>query len=171
MDILAEAAVRVTVLALGVAVVLRALQIRSPQRAHRAWTAVVVVMLLLPVFVAWGPELAVPIVPSQTLSRMIAPAQRDAAAQEPYRPPMTSAPSTDGAHTRPDVGCRSRWGVHRGRGSVSAATCRGVTTGSCNPPRCGREVRTTDTYGLRDANHRRHRRAGGHPAGGLGELG
>ena len=55
MDILAESAARITVLAFGVVGVLRALNIRSPRVAHRVWTAVVVVMLLLPIFVAWGP--------------------------------------------------------------------------------------------------------------------
>jgi len=66
MDLLAESAIRITVLALGVALVLRVLRIRSPRLAHRAWSAVVLVMLLLPVFVAWGPEFAVPLLPSRT---------------------------------------------------------------------------------------------------------
>ena len=56
MDILAESAVRITALSLGVAVVLRVLQIRSPRLVHAAWTAVVVVMLLLPVSWRGGPS-------------------------------------------------------------------------------------------------------------------
>lgn len=51
MGLIAESAVRVTVLAFGMTLVLFALRIRSPRLVHRAWTAVVVAMLLLPVFV------------------------------------------------------------------------------------------------------------------------
>ena len=65
MDLLAESSVRISVLAFGVAIVLSALRIRSPRLAHRAWTAVAVVMLVLPGFVAWGPELAIPLLPAQ----------------------------------------------------------------------------------------------------------
>jgi len=68
MEILAESAVRVTVLALGVALLLRILQIRSPRVAHGAWTVVIVVMLVLPAVVAWGPEFAVPLLPSHSAS-------------------------------------------------------------------------------------------------------
>jgi beta-lactamase regulating signal transducer with metallopeptidase domain len=67
MDILAESAIRATMLALGVWVVLRTLLIRSPRLVHRAWTIVVVVMLLLPALVAWGPQIAVPLLPAQTI--------------------------------------------------------------------------------------------------------
>ena len=74
MDILAESAARITVLAFGVVVVLRALNIRSPRVAHRVWTAVVVVMLLLPIFVAWGPEFAVPLLSSDAASTLRLPA-------------------------------------------------------------------------------------------------
>ena len=74
MDILVEAAVRVTVLALGVAFVLRALRIRSPRLAHGAWTAVLVVMLLLPVIVATGPQLTLPLLPSSARSVLVATA-------------------------------------------------------------------------------------------------
>ncbi len=74
MDILAESAARITVLAFGVVVFLRALNIRSPRVAHRVWTAVVVVMLLLPIFVAWGPEFAVPLLSSDAASTLRLPA-------------------------------------------------------------------------------------------------
>jgi len=65
-DILAESAVRITVLSLGAALVLRLLKIQSPRLIHRAWTAVMVVMLMLPVIVVSGPQFAVPLLPSQT---------------------------------------------------------------------------------------------------------
>jgi beta-lactamase regulating signal transducer with metallopeptidase domain len=78
MQILAESAVRAAVLALGVAIVLRALRISSPRLAHGAWTAVVVVMLLLPALVAWGPRFAVPLLTvPQTTSALFAPAAGD----------------------------------------------------------------------------------------------
>jgi len=61
MELLAEAALRVTVLALGVAAVLRVLRLRSPRLLHIAWTAVVVTMLLMPALLVWGPRFAVPV--------------------------------------------------------------------------------------------------------------
>ena len=65
MDLLVESAIRITVLAFGMALVLRLMRIRSPRLAHRAWSAVVLVMLLLPAFVVWGPSLNVPLLPSR----------------------------------------------------------------------------------------------------------
>jgi len=100
MDILAESAVRVTVLSLGVAVVLRTLQIRSPRLAHIAWTGVVVVMLLLPVFVAWGPEFTVPLLPSHSTSGMFAPAADEVVAEELNDTPTAVAPAADGTRRR-----------------------------------------------------------------------
>jgi beta-lactamase regulating signal transducer with metallopeptidase domain len=97
-DTLAESAVRITVLSLGVAVVLRTLQVRSPRFVHGAWTVVVVVMLLLPVFVAWGPEFEVPVLPSHTMSGMRAPAAGEVAVAEHIR--GTASPATDGAQRR-----------------------------------------------------------------------
>ena len=80
MDILAESAVRITVLALGVALVLRALRIRSPRVAHKAWTAVVFVMLALPAVVQWGPTFAVPVSASAPpLGHLFIPAADDVA--------------------------------------------------------------------------------------------
>ena len=63
MDILLESAVRVTVLAGIVAVLLRVFCIGSPAMAHRAWTGVAAIMLLLPLVVGWGPEAPVRILP------------------------------------------------------------------------------------------------------------
>ena len=73
MEILVESAIRATILALGVAIVLRVLRIRSPRPAHRTWTFVVIVMLLLPAFVAWGPELAIPVSSSRVPGVIAAP--------------------------------------------------------------------------------------------------
>ena len=100
MDILAEAAARITVLAFGVVVVLRALNIRSPRVAHRVWTAVVVVMLLLPVFVAWGPEFAVPLLSSDAASTLRLPAADRVAAAASNEIPIESPFDADRAPRR-----------------------------------------------------------------------
>jgi hypothetical protein len=63
MEILAESAVRVTVLAAGVAVLLKVLRIRSPRTAHHVWAGVALVMLVLPAIVAWGPKAMIPLLP------------------------------------------------------------------------------------------------------------
>lgn len=83
MDILVESTLRVTVLAMGVAVVLRALKIRSPRLAHGAWACVTIIMLLLPLFVAWGPEVAVPLLPSRAEVEILLSAVGDAAPTGP----------------------------------------------------------------------------------------
>ena len=95
MDILVESAVRVTVLACGVAVLLRILQIRSPRLAHDVWTAVVMVMLLLPAVVASRLEFRVPLLPEHFSSGTVALVADDVAV-EPGRALMTSASGTDG---------------------------------------------------------------------------
>jgi beta-lactamase regulating signal transducer with metallopeptidase domain len=97
MAILVESAIRVTVLALGVAVVLRALRIRSPRLAHGAWTAVIVVMVLLPVFVALGPAFAIPVLPSHTADAVLAPDAGDIAPAKPRNVPMAATRATDPA--------------------------------------------------------------------------
>src|SRR5688572_2426306 len=93
MDILAESALRVTVLAAGVALVLRVLRIRSPRLTHRVWTAVVVVMLLLPLFVSVGPELAVPLLPARGAGGMPVSAEGGVTSAKLNTSPITVAPS------------------------------------------------------------------------------
>jgi beta-lactamase regulating signal transducer with metallopeptidase domain len=100
MDILAESAVRVTVLAAGVVVVLRTLRIRSPRLAHGVWTAMVAVMLLLPIVVAWGPEFAVPLLSSSAANALQLPAAHDIAAVASSEIPIGKSLDTDHAHTR-----------------------------------------------------------------------
>ena len=63
MELLFESALRITVLALAVAFVLKVLGIRAPRLAHRAWSVVAVLMLLLPVLLAWGPRVMLPVLP------------------------------------------------------------------------------------------------------------
>jgi len=80
-DFLAESVIRITVLAIAVALVLRTLRIRSPRLAHRAWSAVVILMLLQPVLVIWGPEFAVPLLPAGAASGIALPAGSAAAVE------------------------------------------------------------------------------------------
>jgi hypothetical protein len=61
MEILVESAVRATVLAGAVGLVVTALRLASPRTLHTAWTGVAFVMLLSPAIVAWGPEAAIPV--------------------------------------------------------------------------------------------------------------
>jgi beta-lactamase regulating signal transducer with metallopeptidase domain len=92
MDILAESAVRITVLALGVAVVLRGLRVRSPRLEHGAWTAVVAVMLALPAVVAWGPAIEIPILTAApAVEPFFAPLADRVDLVDPARPPLVRA--------------------------------------------------------------------------------
>ena len=100
MDILAESAARITVLAFGVVGVLRALNIRSPRVAHRVWAAVVVVMLLLPIFVAWGPEFAVPLLSSDAATTLRLPAADRVASAVSNEIPIESPFDADRAPRR-----------------------------------------------------------------------
>jgi len=84
MAVLVESALRIIVLAAGVAVGLRVLRVASPRVAHHAWTGVCAVMLLLPAIVAWAPEALVPILPPQTQAVDVdAPAPGSGAMVEP----------------------------------------------------------------------------------------
>src|ERR1700730_17778002 len=63
MAILLESAVRATLIAATFALVLRVLRLRSPAVRHALWTAMVVLMLLLPAFTTWGPEIPIRVLP------------------------------------------------------------------------------------------------------------
>lgn len=60
--------VRAALMALGTAAVLRLLRIRGAVACHMAWTVVLAFMLLMPVWTAWGPKVAMPVVPEAGLS-------------------------------------------------------------------------------------------------------
>jgi beta-lactamase regulating signal transducer with metallopeptidase domain len=96
MDLLAESAVRITVLGIGVALVLRALRIRSPRVVHRAWTALVFVMLLLPLSVASGLKLVVPVLPSLATAILLAPVSEAVAPAASTGARMITAAAADG---------------------------------------------------------------------------
>lgn len=59
-----EASLRALVMAAGVAGVLSLLRIRSAAARHRAWMSVLIAMLLLPVWTAWGPRMAARVLPA-----------------------------------------------------------------------------------------------------------
>jgi hypothetical protein len=59
-----ECAIRAALIALGTAVVLRILQVKSARARHAAWTAVVLLMLLLPAWMAWGAKASLRVLPA-----------------------------------------------------------------------------------------------------------
>lgn len=63
-SVVLEFAVRAALIALGTAVVLRLLRVKSAGARHAAWAGVLVLMLLLPAWIAWGPQAAVRVLPA-----------------------------------------------------------------------------------------------------------
>jgi hypothetical protein len=90
MPVLIESALRVTLLAVAVGVVLAALRIRPARIAHAAWSGVAVLMLLMPVLVAWGPEAALPVLPAA--ERVRSPTRPPSAVVNDSRGVMTASP-------------------------------------------------------------------------------
>ena len=56
MDTLFESAIRATFIAAATALTLRVTRITAPAALHAVWSAVTVVMLLLPAVVVWIPK-------------------------------------------------------------------------------------------------------------------
>ena len=65
MTILFESAIRVTLIAAIIALVLFAMRIKTASVLHAVWASVVVLMLLLPAWVAWGPKASLPVLPPE----------------------------------------------------------------------------------------------------------
>jgi len=63
MTILFESAIRVTLIAAIIALVLFAMRIKTASVLHAVWAGVVVLMMLLPAWVAWGPKASLPVLP------------------------------------------------------------------------------------------------------------
>jgi uncharacterized protein (TIGR03435 family) len=61
-----EFVLRASLIVLTTAFVLRALRIRIAAAQHAVWTGVLLVMLLLPAWLAWGPKAGVPVLPART---------------------------------------------------------------------------------------------------------
>jgi uncharacterized protein (TIGR03435 family) len=102
---LLEIAIRAALVALGTAAVLTLLRIRTPAARHAAWTAVLLVMLLLPVWQAGGARVSLPVLePAASVTGMTAGGDRagtrDAAqptlakAMETAAPASTSVPGS-----------------------------------------------------------------------------
>jgi bla regulator protein blaR1 len=70
--VLFESAVRAILMAAGTALVLWLMRVRSPAAKHSAWTGLLILMLLLPAWTAWGPK---------TTWRILPAVSGDAAAQ------------------------------------------------------------------------------------------
>jgi uncharacterized protein (TIGR03435 family) len=63
--LLLESAIRATLIAAVIALVLFAMRIKTAAACHKVWASVVVWMLLLPAWVAWGPKAPLPVLPSE----------------------------------------------------------------------------------------------------------
>jgi len=59
-----ECCLRAALIAAGTAAVLEILRVKGAGARHRAWASVVVLMLALPMWTAWGPKALVPVLPA-----------------------------------------------------------------------------------------------------------
>jgi len=64
--LLIEFVIRATLMAAGTAVVLRLLRVKTAAARHTAWAGVVALMLLLPVWMTWGPKASLRVLPAAT---------------------------------------------------------------------------------------------------------
>ena len=60
-----EFAFRAALIAGAAALVLRVLRLRAAAAQHAVWTGVLVVMLVLPIWISWGPKAALPVLPAR----------------------------------------------------------------------------------------------------------
>jgi hypothetical protein len=58
-NLILECAVRASLIAIGTGAVLHILRVKAARVRHTAWASVVVLMLALPVWTAWGPRAVV----------------------------------------------------------------------------------------------------------------
>jgi len=63
MTILFESAIRVTLIAAIIGLVLFVMRIKTASVLHAVWASIVVLMLLLPAWVGWGPKASIPVLP------------------------------------------------------------------------------------------------------------
>jgi uncharacterized protein (TIGR03435 family) len=87
-----EVAVRAALIAAGTAVVLWALRIKTPAVRHAAWTAVVLAMLVLPLWSVAGLKLAVPVLPATIETTATAPSVVMTSPRVVDAPIVTTAP-------------------------------------------------------------------------------
>jgi hypothetical protein len=60
-----QSSIRAILIAATVALVLWIMRIKTASVLHAVWASVVVLMMLLPAWVAWGPKASIPVLPSQ----------------------------------------------------------------------------------------------------------
>lgn len=84
-DILVEATLRATLIAVAMLLILSLLRVRSAAVRHRVWTVVLLAMLVLPLWVARAPEVAL----------RVLPATRSSAAATVEAPPAFHAPAAE----------------------------------------------------------------------------
>ena len=95
MDTLFESAIRATFIAAATALVLRVVRVTAPAALHSVWSAVTVVMLLMPAVVVWIPKAAIPLLDVDTtgiplLHRPVDPSPSSAlSAPNHEQPPAT----------------------------------------------------------------------------------
>jgi len=99
-----EWSIRALLLAIGTRLVVAAMRVRGASALHRAWTAAMVVMLLLPVWTKWGLTITAPVLPAvhqqaiQSAPAVIAPQaelpQAAVAVPAPFNP--TPRPTSPG---------------------------------------------------------------------------
>ncbi len=96
MTILLESAIRVTLIAAVIALVLFAMRIKTASVLHAVWASVVVLMLLLPAWVAWGPKASLPVLPPEqtpTVTLLPPPLPAGLVSTAPVSPISTPDPS------------------------------------------------------------------------------
>src|ERR1700689_5434799 len=62
-EVFVESTVRATLIAAVIGLVLYVMRIKTASARHTVWAGVVVVMLLLPAFLLWGPKASLPVLP------------------------------------------------------------------------------------------------------------
>ncbi|MBZ5632249.1 MAG: TIGR03435 family protein [Acidobacteriia bacterium] len=83
--LLIESALRATLIAAVIALVLFAMRIKTASARHAVWASVVVLMMLLPAWVAWGPKAPLPVLPPEAGSATMTAMQ---AVQAPAAAPI-----------------------------------------------------------------------------------
>ncbi len=100
-----ECAVRAALIAVVTAIVLRAIGVKPAAARHTAWTCVMLTMLLLPVWTAWGPKASVRLLPPEPwretiLTRSVTTSNAPQPIVLPHSVSQTAAPrvGTSGPH-------------------------------------------------------------------------
>jgi len=70
LEMLLEVSLRATVIAAVAALVMPLTRVRSAALRHRVWTIVLLAMLGLPAWIAWGPQLVLPVLPYERSTRV-----------------------------------------------------------------------------------------------------